>query len=218
MLRLWTGSPVSAAWNTSVFLAAALGLLFVLAAGTTYLTAGKGVMRSVLAYLAGSVATFAMIIALEFYLEEIEKVPPVIAGQVWKGMWAVLVGPAIGLWLNRPHKTKWLSRPHKTKWSLSRAALYGLLLQVAALIVANLADGGREFAEYAHARPGQIIGHFVGQMLVSPVIFVGIAFIRNCFITHSEADPSERGTVGKPEPKDAKADYLPVVRFDDSDT
>jgi hypothetical protein len=75
------------------------------------------------------------------------------------------------------------SRPGKRKWSLTRAALYGLTLQTTALILGNLADGGKEFAEYAHARPGQIIGYFGAQMLFSPMIFVGIAFIRQKFRT-----------------------------------
>ena len=67
----------------------------------------------------------------------------------------------------------------KPQWSLWRAALYGLLIQIIVLVISGLADGGKDFFLWLHARPSEMVTHFVGELLAGPLIFVAIARIRN---------------------------------------
>jgi uncharacterized integral membrane protein len=67
------------------------------------------------------------------------------------------------------------------KWSIRRAANAGLLVSVLPLAL-QIANGrGVELASYAQTASAETVLFLAGQILVGPLLFVIIAFVRNTF-------------------------------------
>jgi hypothetical protein len=64
-------------------------------------------------------------------------------------------------------------------WRISRAILYGLMLQLLTNVISALTDGGKDVALWWNASAVEMIAHFTGMMLPLPLIFVVIALIHN---------------------------------------
>jgi hypothetical protein len=77
------------------------------------------------------------------------------------------------------------------KWSLWRAALYGLAIGLAVFAVNTMADGGQDLAAWwSYGRPAEIVAYLGGRLLILPILFVVIAFVRNRF---AKGGASQRG-------------------------
>jgi hypothetical protein len=63
----------------------------------------------------------------------------------------------------------------------------GLVIAACVLAINSVADGGKQLSIRLHAPPAEMIGYFVGRLLLLPILLVLIAFIRNLFIRERSA-------------------------------
>src|SRR5436309_4852437 len=81
----------------------------IIAAIVPYLILRKhgGVLRSIVAYLAGSVVTFGTMAAFLFYMDSVLRIPPIEANRVFgPGSLATFFEPAFGLWAAKQARKK----------------------------------------------------------------------------------------------------------------
>jgi len=111
MFGLWTGTAEAAAAKANVFIWLVTAAVFLISVLVPYLMLrrSKTRFRIIIAFPAGFFVAFAAMLVAVLYVEEIEKVPPLVSGRLYGGAWGALIGPFIGIWWAKRTREKAVS-------------------------------------------------------------------------------------------------------------